>query len=504
MNATIISRLHLFNPSFHVLIPASETNENLCKTLLSSFLLNYPPPTLINFEKIFTGDNWDKGSHAGKIQGVYDYLSNTKNVRDDDLVLVIDGYDVWFQLPPEVLIKRYHAVVRQADKRLKSRYGMTIHERPWEGKREVVQKFSQRVLFGADKLCWPNGAEDPACAAIPTSNLPENIYGEETDKDPEGYKNRPRFLNSGALIGPVAEVRAIYEYALQKVEEGRGQIGDQFVFAEIFGEQEYQREAYHKSYATASKLFKRLSSFLEANVTSHSTTSINNMTVVPGRHYEFGIGLDYGSNLFQTMTHSAADISFIVHNKSLTTATNDRLPSNLSFAPDIQSSRPPFLTDNPVSLLATSTLIPFSPNLDPFPHNLTWHSIPLATNHLVPTIPTLLHINGDKSLLKTWWQKMWFQPYSRALLRQHMRTPQEPVYGVRDRWGYEIWWDMRGGKGGAWTDNGVWMPWKEVCEGCEEGVFMDGKGVWGKEEGDGKILNYWGRVIVGDEGDQRG
>ena len=93
-------------PSFHVLIPASETNKKLCKTLLSSFVLNYPSPTLINFKEVFTGDGWDKGAHAGKIKGVYDFLSKDKKVR---------GYDVWFRLPPEVMVKRYHTLIHEAN-----------------------------------------------------------------------------------------------------------------------------------------------------------------------------------------------------------------------------------------------------------------------------------------------------------------------------------------------------------------------------------------------------
>lgn len=43
------------------------------------------------------------------------------------------------------------------------------------------------------------------------------------------------------------------------------------------------------------------------------------------------------------------------------------------------------------------------------------------------------------------------------------------------------------------------MGWDEICKGVEDEVFMDGKGVWMKEEGDGKIFNEWGTQITGEK-----
>ena len=50
-----------------------------------------------------------------------------------------------------------------------------------------------------------------------------------------------------------------------------------------------------------------------------------------------------------------------------------------------------------------------------------------------------------------------------------------------------------------WTDGGVWLAWGDVCKGCEEVVFGDGKGVWGMEEGDPKVVNSFGKVIIGED-----
>lgn len=533
------------NPAFHLVIPASESNPELCKTLLSSFILSYPSPTLINYGKVFEGAGWDKGSHAGKIRGVYDFLNNKKEVKDDDLVLIIDGYDVWFQLPPEVMIRRYHAMVLEANERLRRRYGMVTNGKPGDGKPDMVQKYTQSVIFGADKICWPNPAGDPACAAVPYSILPKDVYGPLTDKDPNAFHNRPRYLNSGTVIGPVADVRAIYQYAVQKVEQkGRGKIGDQFVFAEVFGEQEFQRETIRRSsQSTGGRFYDWLSNTLGTSESPLSANiTMNNMTTVQGQRYEYSIGLDYESRLFQTMTHSANDLEFITYNSSAFLSSIQAAHPSLHGLPfflptDIQHLKPPFSFANPgnpstnLRESKSSLLLPHSPSLDHLPGQQssnpstdtdddldsttynnnnndpeaappTWLTTPLATNIHTATIPPLLHLNGDKSLLTTWWPKLWHHPYSRALLRAFIRSTQGQTAADAAARGGHSWWDTRGGRGGVWTDHGHWMSWGEVCKGYEGAVFKDGKGVWGEEEGgERRVVNSFGKVIVGvDEG----
>ncbi|KAI9876191.1 MAG: hypothetical protein M1830_007058, partial [Pleopsidium flavum] len=488
-NVTVASGLRNANPSFHLLIPASETNANLCKTILSAFILNYPPPTLINFGKTFSGESWDNGTHTGKIRGIYNFLMDEKQVDDQDLVLVIDGYDVWFQLPPEVMIRRYHSIVRSAGERLRKKYGMVTHEKPWEGgQTERTSRYAQTVIYAADKLCWPNAAEDPACAAVPFSTLPKNSYGADTDKDSHGFLNRPKYLNSGTVIGPVADLRAIFGYAVDKVEKyNRGDLGDQFVFNEIFGEQEHQRETMRRSSLSAGGRWLEWLSDALGTWKMSSNVTTNNFTIIPGQRYEFGLGLDYESQLFQTLTHSHGDIDYLYYNDTDTLAhvqEKHHIPMahTLSLPLDIQRAITPILTQpsRQTEGLGTS---PITPHLDSIPTNLTWSNIPLATNPHVPSIPAVLHFNGDKSYLSTWWTKMWYQPYARALLRRYMRSPKEPIPAQAAGVESDSWWDMRGGKGGVWTDTAQWMEWAEVCKGYDEDVFGDERGVWGQEEG---------------------
>ncbi|KAL9126872.1 MAG: hypothetical protein Q9217_004153 [Psora testacea] len=505
-------------PAFHLLIPASESNPELCKTLLSAFVLGYPAPTLINWGQDTKEGNVFKesASHTAKIRGVYDFLNDKSKVMEEDLVLIIDGYDVWFQLPPQILIRRYHELVEEADQRLKGRYGMISEDQNRDSLAERVPKYSQNVIWGADKICWPNPKEDPACAAVPYSTLPKDVYGPETDKDPEAFLNRPRYLNSGNVIGSVKHVRDVYELAAHKVEDkGEGGLGDQFVFAEIFGEQEFQRETLRRaSQGTGGRWLDWLSDTLGTSESPLSANiTINNMTTIPGQRYEYGLGLDYESRLFQTMTHSVDDIGFIAYNASTDLlSTHHSLP--LFLPQDLQTAESPFSYASPGNHSIESDpehktlLLPYSPNLDNLPDqnvggiDVSWRDLPLATNTHSAAIPALLHVNGDKSLLTSWWPRIWYHPYARALLRRFIRSTQSPEAATAAANGGQTWWDQRGGRGGVWTDQGTWMGWGEVCKGVEDAVFGDGKGVWAKEEGDGKVRNSFGKVLVGEDDDE--
>ena len=88
----------------HVLIPASRPDPNLCKAILSGNVLGYPRPTIINWNQTFDDPAFvEGGSHLAKINGTAQYLYSLDVSRDEDLVLMIDGYDAWLQLRPQTL-----------------------------------------------------------------------------------------------------------------------------------------------------------------------------------------------------------------------------------------------------------------------------------------------------------------------------------------------------------------------------------------------------------------
>lgn len=455
--------------------------------MLSAIVLNYPPPTLINFNKPFRLAHWDQISRSGKIRGIYDYLSKNDKVYEDDLVLVVNGQHVWFQLPPEVLIKRFHRILKGANKQLKMGYGRV--QLPGATEMGLIQK----VMYAADKICWPQQPTGPACASIPISSLPKDAWGNDTDRDPSGQSNRPRFLNSGAVIGLAKDVKAVFESAVSKIEEQQHGINDdQAVISEIFGEQELHRDLLRKTYHDIADRWRQ---WITAKVTgvnnTHDPALSYNASSAPTRRYEYGLGLDYKMELFQSIARSEADVDFLrlddVANLPATFAEHG-IPSRANFdlASDLPSHPGPFAWHHQTTHVHDVNLTGF----EHIPLNTSWRAVSLAANLRVPSVPALLLFNndGEDSSLGQWWPRMWFYPHARSLLLRHVRLPLTNVQ-----------WDQRGGVGGVWTDTGHWFSWRQMCHGYEEEVFGDGLGEWGKENGDGKVADLWGQLIEDGE-----
>ncbi|KAF3929367.1 hypothetical protein ABW19_dt0201921 [Dactylella cylindrospora] len=312
--------LTLFNQNdydrrIHLLVPVTAPNAKFCKTFFSAIVNGFPPPFLINYNQTF----WQPAiARAMKIKGFRDYLN--ERTRDDDIVIMIDGFDVWFQLPLQVLLARF-------------------------------LKLGVPVVFGADKKCWPNEAKSVACTAIPQSPLPADIFGDDTDRltilrdRRDKYDNfRPRWVNSGTIIGFAKPVRSIYEDAWRKVEAAGEVRSDQLILAEVYGDRIVGGD--------------------------------NSMTV------------DFYSSMFQTMTYSHADIAFIKNpSEDLTSTTFSKTISNDKL--DLED----------LGLSKTK-----SPNPDGSP----WKWRNLAWNKVSNQIPTLLHFNGPKNFIDIWWPRMWF------------------------------------------------------------------------------------------------
>jgi hypothetical protein len=131
----------------HILIPASRPDPNLCKAIVSGNVLGYPRPTIINWNQTFDDPAFvEGGSHLAKINGTAQYLYSLDESRDEDLVLMIDGYDAWMQLRPQTLIDRFFDINRRADERIASEMG--------------DDRVSQRIVFGCQKRCWPWSADE--------------------------------------------------------------------------------------------------------------------------------------------------------------------------------------------------------------------------------------------------------------------------------------------------------------------------------------------------------
>ncbi|CZR58143.1 uncharacterized protein PAC_08034 [Phialocephala subalpina] len=485
-------------PKFHLLIPANKPTENLCKTLMSAAILNYPPPTLISYGN----KGHDERPGADIVSNIFNFLHG-KEAHDDDLILIVEE-DAWFQLPAEVTINRFFHGLRDSNDKLLDKYGEVKYNDSSARTSEQNQKYSTKVLFGSTKEC-SNGISDPACYSIPESPLPKDIYGDETDRHPEGKYNRPRYMSSSMAMGRVADLRPIYKEAIEMLEfEDIGKRGSQYIFSQIFGEQEYARTL---SLASAGNGPSKWRSWLMAVLSKPHNPSVNppNITLNAEKQYEFGIGLDHFSWIFQVMNNSAEDVRFVRFNHPSVIASPSRISAKafknpIRLSSDLSLAPPPFFQNQ----ISAANPDPPLTELDNM-HDDTalWTDIELSTNVIVPgsSVPASLNFHGSEYLLDgVMWEKMWFHPNARALMRQYIRSPDGPLAASAAAEGGDKWWDLRGGKGGFWTDRGEWLEWNEVCGAFDDKVFGDGKGEFMREKeevGGQKAVYKFGQLVQG-------
>ena len=451
----------------HLLIPATTSNKDLCRLLLSAAVLNYPIPSLINWGAVEDSNPFVQ--HLAKISKTLNHLRGFPSSDDDDLVLIVDGYDVWFQLRSDVLIRRYFAVKRAADERVASELGP-----------DVARKHDTRhtVIFGPDKLCWPSGeGKRPACWAVPQSPLPPNSFGPFDDTEivlaaRNASQTRPRWLNSGTIMGTIADIRAVFEATLASINANHTTDSDQFYLANLFGEQEYSR-----------RLLKR-----EPDLPPAGTVDLP--SIVPGKKTEFHMGLDYESTLFQSAGYYISWISWLWFNGSVGTGRSLEgrpltKPHGFVLPEDIAASSPPFSAESGGQWMNSGEGDRHEVKniTQRLPINLSWRDLPLATNTVTKQVFALIHFTFEKKQRDAWWDKMWFYPYGRELLESSVRVPQAPVvYAPVDG---RIWWNAarspansaefrkstKGTRGGAWSDTGYWLAWDAMCNRYDDAVF---------------------------------
>lgn len=438
----------------HFLLPSSKGSVDLCKTILTSAILGFPAPTLIAWNETFDkGHLLGGGSHVAKISGVLEYLQALEPASDNDLVLMMDAYDIWMQLPFDVLLSRYHAINARANRGLSKRLGHAY----------TSENIRQTIIFGAGKRCTPNEMHTVACYPLPPSPIPDDVYGNNTDT--VLGKNRwsltkQRYLNSGYIIGPVSGMRRMFERAMEKVEKsheknpwdnGSGESGamyrgsDQSVFNTIFGEQEYVREVKRRKYLSRVDRWrgrqKTRPTALEGTVVDDPLNpSFTHEIFEPedGKEYEFGIGLDYFSEIGHQTINSEDDARYLRYKESIDEQLKDR--------------KGLFICDSrvtgelPSDLVAHETVVGAS---------TSWNELPLFSNLCLNTVPAMIHHNGDKGARAWQWPKTWMQPHARRLLETVLQNSEEDVSSNAGR--------SQKPTGGAFLTSGMHLPWGELC-----------------------------------------
>lgn len=440
---------------FHLLLPATAANANFCRLLLSSTITGYPEPILLGWggHGLYDGAT----SHLFKISEALAYLNSLPASRDDDLVLLLDAYDVWLLLPPEVIISRYHKLVEQSNARLGSD---GLH-----GKQHGGADIRHSIFFGADKTCWPDDDRRAACWAVPESTMRSKAFGPDTDT--WMVPNRPRWLNSGTIMGPVKDMRAMFNGTMAMVnrvfdEDYEFRTSDQYYFQEVWAAQEVARMKFRNGSVQAPVVGRD----------QHTGADILGVlpNVPDGQRTEYHITLDYESEIFQTSAAYAEYLVWMSFNRS-TPMTSQRLGQRpridqLQLPPDIASSAPPFGVGFEAGTI---------------PGKYGWADVMLGLNMVTQGVFPLFHMTGDKSLRDKWWPFLWFHPYGRALLAASNEPSSATDADVIATVSGVKWTGAKAirnnsmlsrARGGSWSDQGVYLKWQDTCAEHENELFI--------------------------------
>ena len=167
--------------NFHVISIITDINDNFKKLVTSGKKNNIDVIPLISYKPI----NHFLGFYV-KLLLTNEYI---KYLPDDHIVMVIDGYDVIINNNQENIINKYYELTK-----------------------------GNKVLFGAEKACWPNGSL--------WSSYPET---------PCIYK----YLNAGSYMSTVKILKKLFIILLKKINTIYFQIldykiDDQEYFTKIF------------------------------------------------------------------------------------------------------------------------------------------------------------------------------------------------------------------------------------------------------------------------------
>jgi hypothetical protein len=417
------------------------------------------------------------------------YLNNEKLVKDQDLILIVDGQQTWFQLPSDVIVTQYKRLLADANMGLLKKYGVDKHG---------YQKFNQTIVFGAEKICE---SDDMACNYVPPSTLSANTYGTENGRR---ISDTPaKFIHSKMVMGPASDLKLVYQVALEKFMKGRSQSQTvQSVFATLFAEQQLTRDAEEvASRRTGSKVKDFITGRSSKSEAERRLERANAEFSNTTRH-EFSIGLDYTHTLFQPLDYCVEDeLVPLAHDRStdLSQYSHSNTDTQYLSLPTALNEtktpfwRPDFVENNPSPNEKPAYIdnLEFTLELDGLlSHKLPWDSVPLVQNTYSGSVPAIIlssssHSNGERPpIANISWENMWYSHHKRAMLRNYFRAPQSPNGYHNHLVGGDRYWDNRGGRGGIWTEaEQTWLPWGEVDGVCGtlpqlKEVFQDGKGVW--------------------------
>ncbi|KAI6714768.1 hypothetical protein JHW43_002736 [Diplocarpon mali] len=434
---------------FRLLIPATQSNANLCKSILTASIVNFTAPFLINWGREYPDDSLKaNGTHLAKITGILEYLDALRNEFEYDHVLIVDGYDTWFQFGPEVIEARYAQINRQLLERTRAMMGPRAFE---------AEGITQSILFSAQKDCGPRTRlDDVGCYGQLESTLPTTLYGDTTDLlDPRlnlPLHGRSHFLCSGVIMGTVQSLRRMFVRASEQIDVVEHHGSDQAIFNVIYGEQSYQREVMRLRHRSLRARMRDgllgLLGLLPPSITDKHA-SRRPVAALAGAPREFGIGIDFGLEISHSLVLSQFDGRWL----TLSDAADARAQqTGAGVDPPRVTGVPSDVTAGPLPFFA----LPEQKGEARGQQVGDWDEVSLYSNLYTGSMPAIIHFNGHsaKPLREHGWGNMWYHREMRAML------------SALDH-------DV-----GAWSDKGEWLPWDTLCRGTEAEVFRDVWGPW--------------------------
>ncbi|EXK29486.1 hypothetical protein FOMG_13962 [Fusarium oxysporum f. sp. melonis 26406] len=424
----------------------------VCAVVASALVNRYPIPTIVGYKG--EGEYDAKKAHIAKLRAIKRYLYGPAGTEKDDLVIIVDGFDVLAQIPVEIVIERYFDLRAEADQRLADQRGITVEEVHSRGLRHTL-------LWGTDKGCFPTGGEDPRCWLVPFSNLPRYKWGPKTDNGELVFSDS-RFLNSGTVIGPLGDLRIFIDATLQLIKDTwdpdfKFHNSDQYYISTLYARQEYQR--------TLDLNDGEFPGDIGGRKLPRKKEDENDVT-------EYHLLVDFSYSITQTQCHNDRFMRKLQYKNHDLTATvvEDALEEGKSFRPyNIQM---PSSLYQAMSRLYDSLLGDERPSMSA---NEWVRSLRLGTNIGTRNIYAFYHNTCSKKAFVDKYHDSWFFPLVKPLLRAAVRAIQEkqPLHPrlINGRvWmavnQYPVSSDLQDEFGGVFTDfeQEPFIPLQTLCK----------------------------------------
>ncbi|KAI5456014.1 hypothetical protein BGZ63DRAFT_409401 [Mariannaea sp. PMI_226] len=408
------------NSKLHYLIPTTKLTAAVCASAASALLNRYSIPVLVGYKG--EGEYDAKAAHIAKLRSVSRYLHNGTSLQDDDLVIVVDGFDVVAQNPAEATISMYFELMAVANQRVADKHGLSLSEARKKGLYETI-------LWGTDKGCFPGPGTEPQCWLIPDSPSPHNVWGPQTNNG--GLPFSPsKYLNSGTVIGPVGDLRRFIDKTLELITETwnpeyRYRNSDQHYVSKMYARQEYHRNlpllAPGQEYPRKGDDYQLPKDRVDENDQT-----------------EFHVTVDFESAFTQTQCHNDIFMHKIKY---------DRWDNSALMAKDVMNEGEHFQAFKiplPASFLKSwlHFFDAFDQDSKPAESAKTWfRSLALGTNIATHRIFAFYHNTCSKKKFVKRFQSFWYFPYLDPLLKHAAKQnlARKPISSepIDDRWWFD-------------------------------------------------------------------